>query len=101
MKDFLWILIVIAIVMVFPIFFFIKENPFDTASFLSLQEKEMVAWQRARMQISPSRTNYVETFKDMQKNSEPLKNVDSCILIGAPPVKKSYIPLWVAIPNTL
>ena len=49
----------------------------------------MVAWQRARMQISPSRTNYVETFKDMQKNSEPLKNVDSCILIGAPPMKKS------------
>ena len=48
----------------------------------------MVAWQRARMQISPSRTNYVETFKDMQKNSEPLKNVDSCILIGAPPEKK-------------
>ncbi|KAJ1064138.1 hypothetical protein K5549_014552 [Capra hircus] len=96
MKDFLWILIVIAIVMVFPIFFFIKENPFDTASFLSLQEKEMVAWQRARMQISPSRTNYVETFKDMQKNSEPLKNVDSCILIGAPPVKKRLLTIGIS-----
>ena len=49
----------------------------------------MVAWQRARMQISPSRTNHLETFKDIQKNSEPLKNVNSCILIGVPPLKKS------------
>lgn len=49
----------------------------------------MVAWQRARMQISPSRTNHLETFKDIQKNSELLKNVNSCILIGVPPLKKS------------
>ncbi|XP_070224824.1 alpha-1,6-mannosyl-glycoprotein 4-beta-N-acetylglucosaminyltransferase [Bos mutus] len=95
MKDVLWILIVIAIVMVFPIFLFIKENPFDTASFLSL-EKEMVAWQRARMQISPSRTNHLETFKDIQKNSEPLKNVNSCILIGAPPLKKRLLTIGIS-----
>ena len=44
MKDFLWILIVIAIVMVFPIFFFIKENPFDTASFLSLVSTRKYGW---------------------------------------------------------
>ncbi|XP_057584885.1 alpha-1,3-mannosyl-glycoprotein 4-beta-N-acetylglucosaminyltransferase C-like isoform X2 [Hippopotamus amphibius kiboko] len=95
MKNFLWILIVIAIAMVFPIFFFIKENPFDTASFLSL-EKEMVAWQRARMQINPSKTNHLETFKDMQKNSEPFKNVNSCILIGAPPMEKKLLTIGIS-----
>ena len=56
----------------------------------------MVAWQRARMQINPGRTNHLETFKNMQKNLELLKNVNSRILIGAPPMKKSeYAPgLW-------
>lgn len=49
----------------------------------------MVAWQRARMQINPSRTNHLENFKEMQKNSGPLKNVNYCVLIGAPPVEKS------------
>lgn len=49
----------------------------------------MVAWQRARMQIHPGRTNPLETFKNMQKNSELLKNINSHILIGAPPMKKS------------
>jgi len=44
MKDVLWILIVIAIVMVFPIFLFIKENPFDTASFLSLVSTRKYGW---------------------------------------------------------
>ncbi|KAB0365937.1 hypothetical protein FD754_010093 [Muntiacus muntjak] len=96
MKDFLWILIVIAIAMVFPILFFIRENPFDTASFLSLQEKELVAWQRARMQISSRRTNHLETFKDMQKNSEPFKNVNSCILIGSAPVKKRLLTIGIS-----
>nr|KAF6399882.1 hypothetical protein HJG59_010146 [Molossus molossus] len=90
MKDFLWVLLITAGV-VFSIFFFITENPFDTTSFLSLEEKELVAWQRARMQLIPGRTHHLQAFKDMQKNSETLKNVNSHILIGAPPVEKSVI----------
>ncbi|XP_040490449.1 alpha-1,3-mannosyl-glycoprotein 4-beta-N-acetylglucosaminyltransferase C-like [Ursus maritimus] len=96
MKDFLWIFIIIATVMVFSIFFFIRENPFNTTSFLSLEEKEMVAWQRARMQIDPDRTNHLETFKNMQKNLELLKNVNSRILIGAPPVKKKLLTIGIS-----
>ena len=49
----------------------------------------MVAWQRARMQINPGRTKHLETFELMQKNSEPLKKVNSRIVIGFPPVEKS------------
>ena len=49
----------------------------------------MVAWQRARMQIIPGRTNHLETFKNMQKKLELLKNINAQILIGAPPLKKS------------
>lgn len=55
----------------------------------SQEEKELVAWQRARMQLNPGRTRHLQTFKDMQKNSEPFKNVNSYILIGASPRKKS------------
>lgn len=49
----------------------------------------MVAWQRARMQINPGRTNHLETFKNMQKKLELFKNINAQILIGAPPLKKS------------
>uniref|UniRef100_A0A8I5TFY6 MGAT4 conserved region domain-containing protein n=1 Tax=Pongo abelii TaxID=9601 RepID=A0A8I5TFY6_PONAB len=96
MRDFLWKLIIIATAVVLPIFYFIDENPFDTASFLSLKEKEMVAWQRARMQINPGRTNHVKTFKDMQRNSEPLKNVNSHILLGAFPTEKKLLTIGIS-----
>ncbi|KAM9212542.1 alpha-1,3-mannosyl-glycoprotein 4-beta-N-acetylglucosaminyltransferase C-like [Dugong dugon] len=96
MKYFLWKFIIVATVVLLPIFFFIKENPFDTTSFLSLEEKRMVAWQRARMQINPGRTNHLETFKKMQKNSEPLRNVNSRILIGAPPTKKKLLTIGIS-----
>lgn len=49
----------------------------------------MVAWQRARMQINPGMTEHLKSFKDMQRNSEPLKNVNTQILIGVPPLEKS------------
>ncbi|XP_005608134.3 alpha-1,3-mannosyl-glycoprotein 4-beta-N-acetylglucosaminyltransferase C-like isoform X1 [Equus przewalskii] len=96
MSNLLWRLILIATAGVFPIFFFIKENPFDTASFLSLEEKEVVAWQRARMQINPGRTKHLETFELMQKNSEPLKKVNSRIVIGFPPVEKKLLTIGIA-----
>ncbi|CAK7309918.1 Alpha-1,3-mannosyl-glycoprotein 4-beta-N-acetylglucosaminyltransferase C [Vulpes lagopus] len=95
MKDFLWIFIT-ATVMMFSILFFIRENPFDTTSFLSFEEREMVAWQRARMQIHPGRTNHLETFKNMQKNSELLKNINSHILVGAPPMKKKLLTIGIS-----
>ncbi|KAM7049956.1 alpha-1,6-mannosyl-glycoprotein 4-beta-N-acetylglucosaminyltransferase-like [Molossus nigricans] len=95
MKDFLWVLLITAGV-VFSIFFFITENPFDTTSFLSLEEKELVAWQRARMQLIPGRTHHLQAFKDMQKNSETLKNVNSHILIGAPPVEKKLLTIGIS-----
>ncbi|XP_077013557.1 alpha-1,3-mannosyl-glycoprotein 4-beta-N-acetylglucosaminyltransferase C-like [Tamandua tetradactyla] len=96
MKYFLWKCVIIATAVVLPIFFFIKENPFDTTSFLSLEEKKMVAWQRARMQINPGRTNHLEIFKDMQKNSEPLKNVNSQILIGDLPKEKKLLTIGIS-----
>ncbi|XP_047561115.1 alpha-1,3-mannosyl-glycoprotein 4-beta-N-acetylglucosaminyltransferase C-like [Lutra lutra] len=96
MKDFLWLFIVIAIVMVFPICFFIRENPFDTTSFLSLEENKMVAWQRAQMQINPGRTNHLETFKNMQKKLELLKNINAQILIGVPPLKKKLLTIGIS-----
>lgn len=49
------------------------------------------------MQISPGRTTHLKTFKAMQKNSEPLKHVNSCILIGALPVEKSECPQGCAV----
>ncbi|KAF5915748.1 hypothetical protein HPG69_011561 [Diceros bicornis minor] len=96
MKDLLWRLIIIATAGVFWIFFFIKEIPFDTTSFLSLEEKEMVAWQRAWMQINSGRTNHLETFKHMQKKSGPLKNANSHIVIGAPPVEKKLLTIGMS-----
>ncbi|XP_035578081.1 alpha-1,3-mannosyl-glycoprotein 4-beta-N-acetylglucosaminyltransferase C-like [Zalophus californianus] len=67
-----------------------------TPTFGIKEEKEMVAWQRARMQISPGRTNHLETFKNMQKNLELLKNVNSRILIGAPPMKKKLLTIGIS-----
>ncbi|XP_069315608.1 alpha-1,3-mannosyl-glycoprotein 4-beta-N-acetylglucosaminyltransferase C-like [Eulemur rufifrons] len=96
MKVLLWRLITIAAVLVLPIFYFIDENPFDTTSFLSWREKKMVAWQRARMQISPVKTSHLKTFKDMQRNSEPLKNVSSRILIGALPLEKKLLTIGIS-----
>lgn len=96
MNIFLWGLLMAAAV-VLPAFYFIKENPFDTTSFLSLEEKEMVAWQRAWMQISPGLTEHLKSFREMQRNSEPLKNVHTQILIGVPPVEKSECPQSVYI----
>ncbi|XP_027631810.1 alpha-1,6-mannosyl-glycoprotein 4-beta-N-acetylglucosaminyltransferase-like isoform X1 [Tupaia chinensis] len=80
---------IIATAIMLPVFYFIDENPFDSTSFLSLEEKEMIAWQRARMQIKPGETHHLKTFKNMQKSSELLKNVNTSILIGAPPMEKS------------
>ncbi|XP_049714426.1 alpha-1,3-mannosyl-glycoprotein 4-beta-N-acetylglucosaminyltransferase C-like [Elephas maximus indicus] len=48
------------------------------------------------MQINPGRTKHLETFKDMQKNSEPLKNVNSRILIGAPPMRKKLLTIGIS-----
>ncbi|XP_006888035.1 PREDICTED: alpha-1,3-mannosyl-glycoprotein 4-beta-N-acetylglucosaminyltransferase C-like [Elephantulus edwardii] len=56
----------------------------------------MVAWQRARIQIKPGRTNNVEAFKNMQKNSEALKNVNSHILIGGPPMEKKLLTIGIS-----
>ncbi|XP_037668055.1 LOW QUALITY PROTEIN: alpha-1,3-mannosyl-glycoprotein 4-beta-N-acetylglucosaminyltransferase C-like [Choloepus didactylus] len=96
MKYFPWKFIIIATAVVLPIFFFIKENPFDTTSFLSLEEKKMIAWQRAWIQTNPGRTNHLEIFKDTQKNSEPLKNVNPRILIGDPPMKKKLLTIGIS-----
>ncbi|XP_014303818.1 alpha-1,3-mannosyl-glycoprotein 4-beta-N-acetylglucosaminyltransferase C-like [Myotis lucifugus] len=95
MRDALCLLVSAAAALL-SIFFFIKENPLDTTSFLSLEEKELVAWQRARMQLNPGRTRHLQTFKDMQKNSEPFKNVNSYILIGAPPRKKKLLTIGIS-----
>ncbi|KAM5301852.1 alpha-1,3-mannosyl-glycoprotein 4-beta-N-acetylglucosaminyltransferase C-like [Glossophaga mutica] len=95
MEESLWVLVVMAAA-VLSVVFFVTENPFDPASFLSMEEKELVAWQRARMQLDPGRTHHLETFKDMQKNSEPLKNVNSRILIGAPPGEKKLLTIGVS-----
>ncbi|XP_007939384.1 alpha-1,3-mannosyl-glycoprotein 4-beta-N-acetylglucosaminyltransferase C-like [Orycteropus afer afer] len=48
------------------------------------------------MQINPGRTIHLETFKDILKNSGPRKNVNSCILIGAPPVKKKLLTIGIS-----
>ncbi|XP_058525008.1 alpha-1,3-mannosyl-glycoprotein 4-beta-N-acetylglucosaminyltransferase C-like isoform X2 [Ochotona princeps] len=48
------------------------------------------------MQISPGRTTHLKTFKAMQKNSEPLKHVNSCILIGALPVEKRLLIIGIS-----
>lgn len=85
-----------AAAVVLPAFYFIKENPFDTTSFLSLEEKEMVAWQRAWMQISPGLTEHLKSFREMQRNSEPLKNVHTQILIGVPPVEKKLLTIGIS-----
>ncbi|KAM5237799.1 alpha-1,3-mannosyl-glycoprotein 4-beta-N-acetylglucosaminyltransferase C-like [Ctenodactylus gundi] len=95
MKVCLWGLIMVTAV-VLPIFYFIKENPFDTTSFLPLAEKEMVAWQRGRIQINPGITEHLRTFKDMQRNSEPLTNVNSQILIGVPPTEKKLLTVGIS-----
>lgn len=44
MRDFLWKLIIIATAVVLPIYYFIDENPFDTASFLSLVSTRNFKW---------------------------------------------------------
>lgn len=95
MRDALCLLVSAAAALL-SIFFFIKENPLDTTSFLSSEEKELVAWQRARMQLNPGRTRHLQTFKDMQKNSEPFKNMNSYILIGAPPRKKKLLTIGIS-----
>ncbi|XP_060035165.1 alpha-1,3-mannosyl-glycoprotein 4-beta-N-acetylglucosaminyltransferase C-like [Erinaceus europaeus] len=97
MKCSLWKLSITIVTMVFSILCFIQENPFDTTSFLSLEEKKMVAWQRARMQTSPGRTNYLETFKEMQKNSELLKSMNASIFLGAPPVTKKLLTIGISM----
>ncbi|XP_070257243.1 alpha-1,3-mannosyl-glycoprotein 4-beta-N-acetylglucosaminyltransferase C-like [Myotis yumanensis] len=95
MRDALCLLVSAAAALL-SVFFFINENPLDTTSFLSLEEKELVAWQRTRMQLNPGRTRHLQTFKDMQKNSEPFKNVNSYILIGAPPRKKKLLTIGIS-----
>ncbi|XP_005375296.1 PREDICTED: alpha-1,3-mannosyl-glycoprotein 4-beta-N-acetylglucosaminyltransferase C-like [Chinchilla lanigera] len=95
MQIFPWGLVIAAAV-VLPAFYFITENPFDSTSFLSLEEKKMVAWQRARMQINPGITEHLRNFKDMQRNSEPLKNVNTQILIGVPPVEKKLLTIGIS-----
>ncbi|XP_054432396.1 alpha-1,6-mannosyl-glycoprotein 4-beta-N-acetylglucosaminyltransferase-like [Pteronotus mesoamericanus] len=95
MRESLWVLVVLAAV-VLSVVVFITENPFDPSSFLSTEEKELVAWQRARMQLNPGRTHHLETFKEMQKNSEPLKNVHSRILIGAPPGERRLLTIGIS-----
>ncbi|XP_045715629.1 alpha-1,6-mannosyl-glycoprotein 4-beta-N-acetylglucosaminyltransferase-like isoform X1 [Phyllostomus hastatus] len=95
MKESLWVLAV-TVAAVLSVFLFVTENPFDPTSFLSVEEKKLVAWQRARMQLDPGRTHHLETFKGMQKNSEPLRNVNSRILIGAPPGKKKLLAIGIS-----
>ncbi|XP_008575861.1 PREDICTED: alpha-1,3-mannosyl-glycoprotein 4-beta-N-acetylglucosaminyltransferase C-like, partial [Galeopterus variegatus] len=48
------------------------------------------------MQINPGRTNHLKTFKDMQRNSESLKNVNSRVLIGAPPMEKKLLTIGIS-----
>ncbi|XP_016067091.1 PREDICTED: alpha-1,3-mannosyl-glycoprotein 4-beta-N-acetylglucosaminyltransferase C-like isoform X1 [Miniopterus natalensis] len=63
---------------------------------LHREEKELVAWQRARMQLNPGRTHHLQKFKYMQKNLESLKNVNSRILVGAPPVEKKLLTIGIS-----
>ncbi|XP_053515551.1 alpha-1,3-mannosyl-glycoprotein 4-beta-N-acetylglucosaminyltransferase C-like isoform X1 [Artibeus jamaicensis] len=48
------------------------------------------------MQLNSGRAHHLETFKDMQRNSEPLKQVNSQILIGAPPGEKKLLTIGIS-----
>ena len=94
MKDFLWILIVIAIAMVFPIFFFIKENPFDTASFLSLVSTRKYGWGKSwNLWTRKTGGHQVSIYVKLSLNSRHSKKVK---------VKSLTLSIWLfATPWTL
>ncbi|XP_008266879.3 alpha-1,3-mannosyl-glycoprotein 4-beta-N-acetylglucosaminyltransferase C [Oryctolagus cuniculus] len=96
MKALLWSL-TLATALVFPVVYFIKENPLDATSFLSWEEKKAVAWQRVRMQVNPGRKSHLEAFKAMQRSSEPIRHVKSRVLLGALPVEKKLLTIGISL----